>query len=122
MTRTTGAALLARGQARLLDLNQPDLALADLTRGIGQRQRTGAGTPWHYLQVRGLALTALGRYPEARTDYFLVLQAHPRDGRTHCLLGRLATRSGDAPSACEFYRRALQFGYEYARPAAVQCK
>ncbi|HEX8507833.1 MAG TPA: DnaJ domain-containing protein [Hymenobacter sp.] len=119
---TLSGAYLARGQARLLDLNQPELALADLTQGISQRQRTGAGTPWHYLQVRGVTLTTLGRYADARADYFQVLQARPRDGRTHFLLGRLAARTGQPDAACEFYRRALNLGYEYARTEEAKCK
>lgn len=119
---TLSAAYLARGQARLLDLQQPAPALADLTHGLAQRQRAGAPVPWHYVQVRGLALTALGRYDDARTDYFQVLQARPRDGRTHFLLGRLAAHTGDSTAACEFYRRALLLGYEYARAAEARCK
>ena len=116
------AAYLARGKARLLDLHRPAPALADLTQGLAQRRRVAAATPWHYVQVRGLALTALGRYAEARTDYFRVLQAHPQDGRTHFLLGRLAAQTSDSTAACEFYRRALALGYEYARPAQEACK
>ncbi|MBF9236033.1 DnaJ domain-containing protein [Hymenobacter sp. BT683] len=118
---TLSAAHLARGKARLLDLNQPEKGLADLNRGLAQRRRAGAATPWHYVQVRGLALTALGRYDAARNEYFQVLQAHPRDGRTHFLLGRLAARTGDPAAACEFYRRALRLGYEYARTAETEC-
>ncbi|WP_310396757.1 DnaJ domain-containing protein [Hymenobacter sp.] len=117
---TLSAAYLARGQARLLDLHQPAPALADLSVGLGQRRRAAAAVPWHYVQVRGLALTALGRYDDARADYFQVLRARPRDGRTHFLLGKLAARTGDSTSACEFYRRALGLGYEYARTAACR--
>ncbi|HEX8326895.1 MAG TPA: DnaJ domain-containing protein [Hymenobacter sp.] len=119
---TLSGAYLARGQARLLDLNRPELALADLTQGINQRRRTQAGTPWHYVQVRGVALTALGRFDDAQAEYFQVLQARPNDGRTHFLLGRLATRTGKPEAACEFYRRALRLGYEYAREAEAECK
>lgn len=119
---TLSAAYLARGKARLLDLNQPEKGLADLDHGLAQRRRAGAATPWHYVQVRGLALTALGRYDSARTAYFQVLQARPRDGRTHFLLGRLAARTGDTAAACEFYRRALLLGYEYARTAEEKCE
>ena len=119
---TLSAAYLARGKARLLDLRQPALALADLNQGIAQRQRNQAPTPWHYLQVRGVALTSLGNYEAARATYFQVLQAHPRDGRTHFLLGRLAAHTHDPAAACEFYRRAVALGYEYARPAAEACK
>ncbi|MFC7666544.1 DnaJ domain-containing protein [Hymenobacter humi] len=119
---TLSGAYLARGQARLLDRNEPEPALADLTQGLAQRQRAGAAVPWRYLQVRGLALTALGRYPEARADYFQVLQANPNDGRTHFLLGRLAAHTRDTAAACEFYRRALVLGYEYARKAEATCK
>ena len=120
---TLSAAYLARGEARLLDLNQPEKALADLDQGLAQRRAAAAAaTPWHYVQVRGLALTALGRYDDARTAYFQVLQARPRDGRTHFLLGRLAARTGDNTAACEFYRRALLLGYEYARTAEEKCR
>ena len=119
---TFSAVYLARGEIRLLDLNQPAAALADLRHGLAQRQRAAQTTPWHYVQMRGVALTALGHYPEARTDYLAVLQACPRDGRTHFLLGRLAAHTGDSTAACEFYRRALLLGYEYARPAQEACK
>ena len=116
------AAYLARGQARLLDLNLAEPALTDLSHGLAQRQRAGMPTPWHYVQVRGLAYTALGRYNDARTEYFRVLQARPRDGRTHFLLGRLAAQTGDSTAACEFYHRALLLGYEYARTAEESCQ
>jgi tetratricopeptide (TPR) repeat protein len=119
---TLSVAYLARGKARLLDLNQPQRALADLNRGLAQRQRAGAPVLWHYVQVRGLALSALARYDDARSDYFEVLQARPKDGRTHYLLGRLAARTGDTLSACEFYRRSLLLGYEYARTAELGCE
>ncbi len=119
---TLSGAYLARGEARLLDLHQPAPALADLATGLAQRRRAQAPTPWHYVQVRGLARAALGRYAEARTDYFGVLQAHPKDGRTHFLLGRLAAQTGDSAAACEFYRRAVALGYEYARTARGNCK
>ena len=121
---TLGAAYLARGETRLLDLHQPDSALADLSRGLslGQGPSATGAAPWHYVQVRGVALTALGRYADARADYFQVLQARPRDGRTHFLLGRLAAHTGDSAAACEFYRRALGLGYEYARTAREVCR
>ncbi|MDO7850987.1 J domain-containing protein [Hymenobacter convexus] len=119
---TLSAAYLARGKGRLLDLNNPALALADLNLGLAQCRRAAAPTPWRYVQVRGLALAALGRYAEARTDYFNTLQANPKNGQTHFLLGRLAARTGDSTAACEFYRRAVGLGYEYARPAAEGCQ
>ena len=119
---TRSAAYLARGEIRLFDLHQATLAVADLTAGIGQRQRAGRPTPWHHVQLRGVALAALSRYPEARADYFQVLRANPKDGRTHFLLGRLAAHTGDSTAACEFYRRALGLNYEYARAALEGCK
>jgi curved DNA-binding protein CbpA/Tfp pilus assembly protein PilF len=118
---TLSAAYLARGEARLLDLNQPALATADLNTGLAQRRRAAAPTPWHYVQLRGVALASLGRYADARLDYFNTLQANPKDGRTHFLLGKLAARTGDSTAACEFYRRALLLGYEYARAAQERC-
>ena len=119
---TRSTAYLARGETRLLDLNQPTEALADLTNGLRLRQRGGGRTPWHYVQLRGVALVALGRYPEARAEYFRVLKARPQDGRTHFLLGKLAARTQDPTAACEFYRRALVRGYEYARAALADCE
>ena len=119
---TLSMAYLARGEARLLDLHQPLPAVADLTAGLAQRRRAAIATPWHYVQVRGVALTSLGRYGDARIDYFNTLQANPKDGRTHFLLGKLAAHTGDSTAACEFYRRALGLGYEYARTAQARCK
>ena len=119
---TLSAAYLARGEVLLLDLKRPIEALADLNYGLHQRQRRQESLPWHYVQVRGVALTSLGRYDAARTDYFRVLQARPQDGRTHFLLGRLAAHTGDSTAACEFYRRAVVLGYEYARAAQQRCK
>ena len=116
------AARLARGEVRLFDLQQPELAEADFTAGLAQRQRAGRRLPWHYVQLRGLARTALHRYPEARTDYFEIIRANPTDGRTHFLLGKLAAQTGDSAAACGFYRRAAGLGYAYAREAAAGCK
>ncbi|WP_460502217.1 tetratricopeptide repeat protein, partial [Hymenobacter agri] len=82
----------------------------------------GRGQPWHYVQLRGVARTALQRYDEARNDFFEVIRANPRDGRTHFLLGKLAAHTGDSTAACEFYRRALALGYAYAREAQEGCK
>ena len=119
---TRSAAHLARGEVRLLDLRQAKKAEADFTAGLAQRQRNGQRLPWHYVQLRGLARTALRRYDEARNDYFEVIQANPTDGRTHFLLGKLAAHTGDSTAACEFYRRAVGLGYEFAREAEKGCR
>ncbi|MBF9142868.1 J domain-containing protein [Hymenobacter properus] len=119
---TLSAAHLARGRGRLLDLNNAALALTDLSTGLAQRRRAAAPTPWSFVQLRGVALAALGRYAEARTDYFNTLQANPKDGRTHFLLGRLAAHTGDSTAACEFYHRAVNLGYDYARAAEQECR
>ena len=119
---TRSTAYLARGETRLLDLHQPALAVTDFTAGLSQYQRAGRKAPWHYIQLRGVAFAALARYSEARSDYFRVLQANPTDGRTHFLLGKLAAHTNDSTAACEFYRRALQLGYEYARTAQADCR
>lgn len=119
---TLSAAYLARGKARLLDLHQPAAAVADLSHGLGQRRRGRAAVPWHYIQIRGLALSTLCRYDAAHADYLQVLQAYPGDGRTHYLLGQLAAHTGDSTTACDYYRRALRLGYEYARPAQERCE
>jgi curved DNA-binding protein CbpA/Tfp pilus assembly protein PilF len=118
---THSAAYLARGETRLLDLEHASQAVSDFSTGLNQRQRAGQSTPWHYVQLRGLAYTSLGRYAEARADYFRVIRANPKDGRTHFLLGKLAARSGDTAAACEFYSRAVRLGYEYARAAQKSC-
>ena len=115
-------AYLARGETRLLGLHRPPEALADLSRGLAQRQRQAAAPAWYYVQARGVALAALGRYAEARTDYYRVLRACPRDGRTHFLLGRLAQQTGNAAAACELYRRAVALGFSYARTAQKGCE
>ena len=122
LDNTRSAAHLARGEVRLLDLKQPGPAEADFTAGLAQRRRAGRGLPWHYVQLRGVARTALQRYPEARNDYFEVIRANPTDGRTHFLLGKLAAHTGDTTAACEFYRRAVALGYEYAREAKKGCR
>lgn len=119
---TRNAARLARGEVRLLDLQQAEQAEADFTAGLAQRQRAGRGQPWHYVQLRGLARTALQRYAEARNDYFEVIRANPKDGRTHFLLGKLAAHTGDSAAACEFYRRAVALGYAYAQDAQKECR
>lgn len=119
---THSAAHLARGEVRLLDLQQAEAAEADFTAGLAQRRRAGQVQPWHYVQLRGLARTALQRYDEARNDYFEVIRAKPQDGRTHFLLGKLAAHTGDSTAACEFYRRAVALGYEFAREAQASCK
>ncbi|MDQ2769996.1 MAG: hypothetical protein M3Y54_05790, partial [Bacteroidota bacterium] len=110
------------GEVRLLDLHQPEAAEADFTAGLAQRRRAGQRPPWHYVQLRGVARTALGRYTEARADYFEVIQANPTDGRTHFLLGKLAAHTGDSTAACEFYRRAVGLGYAFAAAAAAGCR
>ena len=118
---TLSAAYLARGETRLLDLHRTAAALADLNRGLARRP-AAAPPAWYYVQVRGVALTALGRYAEARADYTRVLQARPRDGRTHFLLGRLAQQTGDPAAACAHYRQAVALGFSYARTAESACK
>ncbi|OGX84830.1 J domain-containing protein [Hymenobacter coccineus] len=114
------AAWLARGQGRLLDLRRPAAALADFNQSLAQAQAAGQPGPWRAAQLRGLALATLGRYPEARAAYEAALLAHPRDGQTHFLLGRLAQHLGDAPAACEFFRRSLELGYAFAAAAYEQ--
>ncbi len=113
-------AWLERGRGRLLDLRRPAPALADFDRALRQPPARGQAPPWRAVQLRGLALAALGRYADARTAYETALLARPRDGQTHFLLGRLAQHLGDSAAACEFFRRALALGYAYAAPACKQ--
>ncbi|WP_375419134.1 DnaJ domain-containing protein [uncultured Hymenobacter sp.] len=112
---------LARGENRLLELNQLEAALTDLDRGLQRRETAGLSRPWRYVQLRGVALSRLGRLAEARRDYSAVLVAWPRSGRTTFLLGRLAQREGNEAAACEFFRRAVDLNYEYARAASALC-
>ncbi len=117
---TLAPAWLGRGRGRLLDLRRPAAALADFDQSLRQGQAAGQPQPWRALQLRGLALAALGRYPDARAAYEAALLVRPRDGQTHFLLGRLAQDLGDSAAACEFFRRALALGYAYAGPAYAQ--
>ncbi len=112
---------LARGENRLLDLQQLRPALDDLRHGRYQLQRVGRSVPLPYLQAEGAALTHLARYNEARLVYFQALRAQPNDGRTLFLLGRLSQQAGDSVSGCEFFRRGAIAGYSYAKAAAAIC-
>jgi curved DNA-binding protein CbpA len=119
---TLAEAYLARGENRLLDLNQPRTALDDLRQGHRQYQRLGRAVPLSYLQAEGAALAHLGRYADARTTYFQALESQPEDGRTLFLLGRLAQQLGDSASGCAFFQRGAVAGYAYAEQAAAQCR
>jgi tetratricopeptide (TPR) repeat protein len=118
---TLAEAHLARGETRLLDLNRPRPALADLHRGHQQYERRHMTVPLNYLQAEGAALTHLARYAEARSVYFQALESQPEDGRTLFLLGRLAQQVGDPASGCAFFQRGAQAGYSYAVEAAGKC-
>lgn len=118
---TLAEAHLARGETRLLDLNHPRPALADLRRGHQQYERRHQNVPLNYLQAEGAALTHLARYTEARSIYFQALESQPEDGRTLFLLGRLAQQMGDPASACAFFQRGAQARYSYAVVAAEKC-
>jgi curved DNA-binding protein CbpA len=118
---TLAEAHLARGELRLLDLNRPRPALADLHRGHQQYARRHMAVPLNYLQAEGSALTYLAYYTEARSIYFQALESQPEDGCTLFLLGRLAQQVGDATSACAFFQRGAKAGYSYAVAAAEKC-
>jgi Tfp pilus assembly protein PilF len=118
---TLAEAHLARGELRLLDLNRPRPALADLHRGHQQYARRHMAVPLNYLQAEGSALTYLAYYTEARSIYFQALESQPEDGCTLFLLGRLAQQVGDVTSACAFFQRGAKAGYSYAVAAAEKC-
>ena len=99
-------AWLARAEVRLLDLQQPRPALADLRRGLARAR----GGP-RYTQLRGLALTALGHYDEALAAYRQVLAARPRSGQIRYLLGRLEEQRGNRAAACDWYRQGYDLGH-----------
>jgi len=113
-------AWLARGAIRLFEQRRFPDATHDFS--VGLRQRTSAGWPpsVKYLTYRGLAYFKLQDLTQARQDYRQVLEANPRNGQVHFLLGRVAQQEGNAPAACEFFQRAILLGYMYAEEAREQ--
>lgn len=114
---TLDRAYLSRAENRLLELQEPAQALADLNYGLRLREAAGRLPLWYYVQLRGVAQARLGHLTAARRDYDAVLAAWPKSGRTYFLLGRLAERESDRLAACEFFRQALILGYGYASAA-----
>ncbi|WP_071837790.1 J domain-containing protein [Hymenobacter norwichensis] len=117
---TQSGAWLTRGALRLFEQQQFEKAIHDLSVGLRQRTTAGKPLPVKYLTYRGLAYYKLDELLLARQDYRQVLEASPNNGQVHFLLGRIAQREGNAPAACEFFQRALRFGYLYAAAAQQQ--
>ncbi|UOQ54193.1 J domain-containing protein [Hymenobacter cellulosivorans] len=117
---TLSGAWLARGELRLFELLQFDGAITDLSAGLRLRSAAGKAPSLKYLTYRGLAHYKLRDFGAARADYREVLLQNPKNGQVHFLLGRLAQQEGNAPAACEFFRRAIQLGYLYAGEALQQ--
>jgi curved DNA-binding protein CbpA len=117
---TQSAAWLARGELRLFEEYRFSNAIEDLS--VGLRQRATAGQPLSvkYLTYRGLAYYKLQDMAQARLDYRRVLEANPKNGQVHFLLGRVAQQEGNALAACEFFQRAVRLGYTYADEARRQ--
>lgn len=117
---TQSSAWLARGELRLFEEYRFLNAIQDLS--VGLRQRAAAGQPLStkYLTYRGLAYYKLQDLAQARLDYRQVLEANPKNGQVHFLLGRVAQQEGNAPAACEFFQRAVRLGYAYADEARRQ--
>ncbi|MCC2545789.1 DnaJ domain-containing protein [Hymenobacter sp. BT175] len=114
---TLSGAWLARGELRLLTLQQLEPAAADLAAGLRLRATANQPVPMRYLMYRGLAYYKLRNFAAARQDYQQVLAASPGSGLIHFLLGRLAQQEGDAAGACGLFERAVQLGYYYADQA-----
>ncbi|WP_375436217.1 DnaJ domain-containing protein [uncultured Hymenobacter sp.] len=117
---TQSGAWLARGEVRLFEQRRFPGAIHDFTAGLRHRSIVGRPLPTKYLTYRGLAYFKLQDLAQARQDYRRVLEANPRNGQVHFLLGRVAQQEGNAPAACEFFRRAVLLGYVYADEARQQ--
>jgi curved DNA-binding protein CbpA len=117
---TQSGAWLARGEVRLFELRRFPGAIQDFTVGLRQRATTGRPLAVKYLTYRGLAYYKIGDLMQARQDYRQVLEASPRNGQVHFLLGRVAQQEGNGPAACEFFQRAVRLGYLYADEARQQ--
>ena len=117
---TQSGAWLARGEVRLFEQRRFPGAIHDFTAGLRHRSTVGRPLPIKYLTYRGLAYFKLQDLTQARQDYRRVLEANPRNGQVHFLLGRVAQQEGNAPAACEFFRRAVLLGYIYADEARQQ--
>ncbi|WBO84167.1 J domain-containing protein [Hymenobacter yonginensis] len=117
---TQSTAWLARGEVRLFEQQTFEKAAEDLSTGLRLRTRAGRPLPLKYLTYRGLAYYKMQDLTQARADYRQVLEANPKNGQVHFLLGRLAQQEGNAPAACEFFERAVRLGYTYADEARRQ--
>ncbi|MBX0291931.1 DnaJ domain-containing protein [Hymenobacter sp. HSC-4F20] len=113
---TLARARLLRGEARLF-AHQYAAARRDFDAGL----RTAAAEPAYVeaqlLLYRGLAHFKAHDLRAARADYWQVLATYPRQGQVYFLLGRIAQQEGNATEACEFFRRAVVQGYQFAEAA-----
>ncbi|SHK14498.1 J domain-containing protein [Hymenobacter psychrotolerans] len=117
---TQSGAWLARGEVRLFEQQSFARAIEDLSVGLRQRMAQGKPLSVKYITYRGLAYYKLQDLQQARLDYRQVLEANPRNGQVHFLLGRVAQQEGNALAACEFFTRAVRLGYVYADEARRQ--
>lgn len=117
---TQSGAWLGRGEVRLFEQQTFASAVHDLSAGLRLRTKAGRPVPLKYLTYRGLAYYKLQDLALARADYRQVLSISPRNGQVHFLLGRLAQQEGNGAAACEFFQRAVRFGYTYADEARRQ--
>ncbi len=97
-------ALFRTNYARLLlGLNRPQAALELADSALARRPRLDAGH-----EVRGSALAALGRDPEAALAYRQALTLDPRSFNALYKLGRLELRAGQPAAALDLFRDALR--------------
>lgn len=113
---TLARARLLRGEARLF-ARQYTAARQDFNVGLRYASASPPHVEAQLLLYRGLANFKAHDLRAARADYWQVLAAYPRQGQVYFLLGRVAQQEGNAPEACEFFRRAVVQGYRFAEAA-----
>ncbi|SNC77081.1 Tetratricopeptide repeat-containing protein [Hymenobacter gelipurpurascens] len=112
---TVVRALLARGEAELFQRRRYASAIRDFSAGL--RHTRSSVLLARLMLYRGLAHYKHQDYGAARADYWQVLTLTPRSGQVYFLLGRVAQKEGALPDACEFFRRAVVQGYQFAEDA-----
>jgi len=113
---TLARALLLHGEDQLFTRNKFETAVRAFSQGL-RHESASSRLRSQLLTFRGLAYYKLKQYDAARRDYWEVLEISPRSGQVYFLLGRLAQQEQDPEHACEYFRRAVVQGYEFARAA-----
>ncbi|UYZ62185.1 J domain-containing protein [Hymenobacter weizhouensis] len=111
---TQARAWLLLGEGQLFKQLRYAQANASFTAGLRHTRGAPTAVAARLLLYRGLARYKLGDLRAARADYWQALILAPHSGQTYFLLGRVAQKEGDTTEACEFFRRAVLMGYQYA--------